>query len=301
MGHSDRPNIVAAGLLLLSVVTLARGAGTDLERAQELYQRTEYRSALNILLQLSPKSASIYALIGKIYYMDGQYKNSTSYLERAVAEDPLNSSYYDWLGKAYGRRAEQSRFLTAIAYAQKTRESFEKAAALDEANLEALGDLFEYYLEAPGIAGGGIDKAENVAARIHRSNEVEGHYVLARIAEKRRDAPTAEREYRSAMQLASGDIGRVIDLASFLSRQGRYQESEKLFDVAGQMAPDSPKLTFARAECYVRTRRKLPEARALIQRYIGSRHTPDDPSRSDVEGLLRASRKADVSAPGGSF
>ena len=116
--------------------------------------------------------------------MDGQYKSSTTYLEKAVAEDSLNSSYYDWLGKAYGRRAEQSCLLTALAYARKTRESFEKAVVLDAGNLEALGDLFEYYLEAPGIAGGGMDKAEDVAARIRRQNEVEGHYVLARIAEK---------------------------------------------------------------------------------------------------------------------
>jgi tetratricopeptide (TPR) repeat protein len=298
MGHGNRPNIIVAVLLLLSVVTLSRGASTDLERAEELYQRTEYRSALNILLPLSPKSAAVYALIGKTYYMDEQYKNSTTYLEKAVAEDSLNSSYYDWLGKAYGRRAEQSCFLTALAYARKTRESFEKAVVLEEANLEALGDLFEYYLEAPGIVGGGIDKAEDVAARIRRLNQVEGHYVLARIAEKRRDAPRAEREYRTAMQLAPGDIGRVIDLASFLSRQGRYQESEKLFDLAGQTAPNSPKLMFARAASYVQTGRNLPEATALIQQYIESRHTPDDPSRSEVEGLLKASRKRDVSARG---
>jgi len=301
MGHGDRSNIVAAGLLLLSVVTLSRGASTDLERAEELYQRTDYRSALNILLPLSPKSAAVYALIGKTYYMDEQYKNSTTYLEKAVTEDPLNSSYYDWLGKAYGRRAEHSCFLTALADARKTRESFEKATILDEANLEALGDLFEYYLEAPGVVGGGIDKAENIAARIRRLNQVEGHYVLARIAEKRGDAPMAERQYRTAMQLAPGDIGRVIDLASFLSRRCRYQDSEELFAVAGQMAPDSPKLMFARAASYVQTGRKLPEARALIQRYIESRHTPDDPSRSEVEGLLKASRDRDVSAPGASF
>ncbi len=287
MGHGYRPNIAATGLLLLSVAAPSRGAGTGLERAEELYQRTEYRSALSILLPLSPKSAAVYALIGKTYYMDGQYKSSTTYLERAVTEDSLNSSYYDWLGKAYGRRAEQSCFLTALAYAQKTREFFEKAAVLDEANQEALGDLFEYYLEAPGIVGGGIDKAEKVAERIRRLNQVEGHYVLARIAEKRRDAPTAEREYRTAMQLAPGDIGRVIDLASFLSTQGRYQESEELFNLAGQMAPNSPKLLFARAASYVRTGRKLPEARALIQRYIATQRTPDDPSRSEVDQLLR--------------
>src|SRR5271165_1713877 len=298
MGPGNRPNIGVTVLLLLSVVTPSRGASTDLGRAEELYQRTEYRSALDILLPLSPKSAAVYALIGKTYYLDGQYKNSTTYSDKAVAEDSLNSSYYDWLGKAFGRRAEQSSFLTALAYARKTRESFEKAVVLDEANLEALGDLFEYYLEAPGMVGGGIDKAENVAARIRRQNEAEGHYVLARIAEKRKDAPTAEREYRTAMQLAPADIGRVIDLAAFLSKQGRYQESEELFDLAGHLAPDSPKLLFARAASYVQTGRKLPEARALIQRYIGSRHTPDDPSRSEVEGLLRAPQKHDVSVPG---
>jgi hypothetical protein len=44
-----------------------------------------------------------------------------------------------------------------------------------EVNLEALADLFEYYLEAPGMVGGGIDKAESAAARIRRLNEVQGH------------------------------------------------------------------------------------------------------------------------------
>ena len=103
-----------AVLLLLSVVTLSRGASTDLERAEELYRRTGYRSALDILLPLSPKSAATNALIGKTYYMNEQYKNVTTYLEKAVAKDPFNSSYYDWLGKAFGRRAEQASFLTAL-------------------------------------------------------------------------------------------------------------------------------------------------------------------------------------------
>jgi len=71
-----------------------------------------------------------------------------------------------------------------------------------------------------------MDKAENVAARIRRQNEVEGHHVLARIAENGRDVEIAEREYRTAMQLAPRDSGRVIDLAAFLATQGHYQGSE---------------------------------------------------------------------------
>ena len=35
---------------------------------------------------------------------------------------------------------------------------FERAVALDPANREAVGDLFDYYLGAPGFLGGGANK-----------------------------------------------------------------------------------------------------------------------------------------------
>jgi tetratricopeptide (TPR) repeat protein len=279
-----------AALLLLSIVAVSRGAGTDLQMAEEQYQRTNYAATLSILLSISPKDAPADALIGKAYYMDGEYRNATIYFEKAIAEDPLNSSYYDWLGKAYGRRAEQASFLKALPYANKTRESFEKAAALDPANLEALSDLFEYYLEAPGIVGGGIEKAKGVASQIGRFDEAEHHYALARLAERRNDAPVAEQEYRAAMQSAPASIGRVIDLANFLARQRRYRESDELFDLAARIAPDSPKLMFARASAYVRSGRNLPQAKELLRQYAGSRLTPDDPPRSDVAKLIAMSR-----------
>jgi hypothetical protein len=34
---------------------------------------------------------------------------------------------------------------------------------LNPRNMDALSDLFEYYLEAPGFMGGGLDKAAGVA------------------------------------------------------------------------------------------------------------------------------------------
>ena len=281
---------VPAVVLALSVAAVVRAASTDLERAEEAYQRTDYRAVLGTLLPASPKNGAAYALIGKAYYMDGQYRNSVSSLEKAVTEDPLNSSYYDWLGKAYGRRAEESSFLTALPYANKTRDAFEKAVTLDPSNLEALCDLFEYYLQAPGIVGGGVDKAEGVAARIGRVNEAEYHYARARIAEERKKIPVVEEELRKAMQLAPRDIGRLIDLARFLAEHRRYEESEEIFRRAAQIEPDSPKLMFARAAAYIQSGRNLKDARMLLRQYAGSRITPDDPPRSEVARLLKTSR-----------
>jgi tetratricopeptide (TPR) repeat protein len=280
-------------LLLASATVWAAssGASTEFGRAEELYQRADYRAALSMLLAVPAKTAAGYALIGKAYYMDGEFRNATNYLEKAVAQDSLNSDYYDWLGKAYGRRAEEASLLAAFSYAKRTRHSFEKAAALDPKNLEALGDLFEYYLQAPAIVGGGVEKAESVALSIGRLDQPEYHYALARLAEKRQDLPKMEKELRTAMKLAPGEIGRIIDLARFLYKQGCYEESEELFRRADQIAPASPKLVFARAAAYIDTGRNLGQAKALLHRYAELPITPDDPPRSESARLLgKASR-----------
>ena len=51
----------------------------------------------------------------------------------------------------------------APGHASKAHRYFEKAVELDPKNLEAMNDLFEYYLEAPGFLGGGFDKAQALA------------------------------------------------------------------------------------------------------------------------------------------
>jgi len=177
----------------------------------------------------------------------------------------------------------------------KTRESFEHAVALDSRNLEALGDLFEYYLQAPAVVGGGIDKAERIAGRISELSEPEAHYVRARIAEKRTRLAEAESEYRKARELAPDQVGRLLDLATFLSKQGRVRESDDLFEMAGQAAPQSPKVMFARASAYVHARRDLPAAERLIQQSAQLPHTPEDPTRMDLARLVRRVRELDPS------
>jgi len=282
-------------VLLLSVLPALAGGNAELQRAEEQYQRTDYAAVLKTLLVYSPKTAAVDALIGKSYYMDGQFKKSAAYFEAAVAENPSNSTDFDWLGRAYGQRAEQASFLTALPLAVKTRESFERAVALDSRNLEALGDLFEYYLQAPAVVGGGIEKAERIAGRISELSDPEAHYVRARIAEKRNRMAEAESEYRRASQLAPDQVGRILDLATFLSNQGRVRESDDLFEMAGHAAPESPKVMFARASAYVHGKRNLMAAERLIQQSAQLPHTPEDPSQMDVARLSRRMRELDPS------
>jgi len=268
-------------------VSVALAANTDLERAERLYNRTNYEESLKVLEASSQKDGRAYRLMGQNYFMLGDYKKATEALSKAVELDPTSAESYHWLGKAYGRRAETSSPFTAPGYASRARKAFEKAVELDSKNVEAINDLFEFYLQAPGFLGGGLDKAAALAKRIAELDPVEGHYAQARLAEQQKQFGTAEEQLRRAVELAPQQIGRVIDLAKFLSQQGRIQESEQAFQLAEKINPNSPKLLFGRAETYIRDKRNLAEARALLKRYLQAELTPDDPPRSEAERLLR--------------
>jgi Flp pilus assembly protein TadD len=273
--------------ILMLAALVALGSPAQLEQADKYYERTDYDAVLKLLLPLENKDGATLLLIGKSYYMKSDFKKASEWLEKAVGASPTNSQYWDWLGKAYGRRAETSSFLTAPHYAGKTRDAFEKAVDLDPKNVEALDDLFEYYLSAPGFLGGGFDKAAALAQRIKEVNPAEYHYVQAKLAEKRKEYGIAERQLRLAAELAPKQVGRLIDLAKFFAKEGRVKESDETFQEAEKIAPNSPKLMFARAETYIETNRNLDEARTLLERYLASNLTPDDPPREDAERLLR--------------
>ncbi|MDX2149477.1 MAG: tetratricopeptide repeat protein [Bryobacteraceae bacterium] len=276
-------------LILGVALIVSTATAAALDDARSAYQRSNYAEAARILTAAGPKTAAEFALLGQSYFMSGDFKRASESLEKATAMEPASSVYHHWLGRAYGRRAETSSPFTAPGLATKARRSFERAVELDDRNAEAVNDLFEYYLEAPGFLGGGVDKAVALSAKIRQIDTVEYHYALAKIAEHRKDYQKAEEQLRMAAQLAPRQIGRVLDLAKFLAKRGKIQESEAAFAQAEKIAPDNPKLLIERARTYIRSKRNLEEARALLQRYLNAKLTPDLPSREEAQKLLKES------------
>src|SRR5262249_27510490 len=101
----------------------------------------------------------------------------------------------------------------------------------------------------------------------------------------KQDGP-AEQALRRAVELEPKSPGRLIDLAKFLAQHGRQSESDALFAQAAKLGPDSPEWLFARAEVYIQQKRNLDDARRLVQRYMTSSLTPDNPSREEARKLL---------------
>ena len=249
-------NEVKGNLLIFATAGLLAAGSPELERARSLYNLTAFDQSLRILEAIPAKNAAVYDLMGRDYYMQGDYKRSTAALEKALAAEPGDAFHALWLGRAYGRRAEGASLFTAPGYATKARQYLERAVELDPRNLEGLSDLFDYYLQAPGFLGGGEEKAQRTAAAIAKISPAEGYLTKAKLAEKRNEYSTAEAHLRSAVEAAPQQIGKLIELARFLVKQGRVQEADQSLARAEKIAPGSPRLMLAKADLYIKTGHK---------------------------------------------
>jgi tetratricopeptide (TPR) repeat protein len=185
---------------------------------------------------------------------------------------------------------EFEQALTAPGLASRCRKYFETAAQMNILDKEATGDLFDYYMGAPGFLGGGMNKAQELARKVSATDPAEGQHLLAVLSEKSKEYDAAEQHLRQAIQLAPKQAARVMELARFLAKRGRATESDALFDQAERMAPENHSILFYRAETYVETNRNLGDARVLLENYLRTNLTPDDPPRRRAQELLSKTR-----------
>ena len=267
-----------------------QAASPEYQRASDLYGHTQYQQATAVLEKVAKPDADMLLLLGRAYFGAGDYSRATEVLEKAVEkapESPQSSAAYAWLGRAWGRRAETSALWNQPRYAARSREAFEKSLQLDPNNRDALDDLSEFYLQAPGWLGGGIDKAEALAKRIASLDPAWGQIAYARIKEEQKDFVAAESHLRQAIQMAPRQVGKLLNLATFLAKRGRSNESDAEFAEAAKLAPNDPQVLFARAHVLVEQKRNPDEARQLLTQYLAANLTPDYPPRSEAQKLLQ--------------
>src|SRR5215475_11236327 len=156
-------------------------------------------ASLRAQLEKTPSDAASHNYLCRAYLALRDWDQAISACGRAVSLEPGNSDYHLWLGRAYGEKADRSNVFSATSLAGKVRKQFETAVELNPGNVAARVDLAEFYTNAPGFLGGADDKVRAQASALFAISPAEAHHVLGRLAEKRRDAAIAEKEYRAAI------------------------------------------------------------------------------------------------------
>lgn len=218
----------------------------------------------------APNDAAAQNLLCRAYFSLGQWDRGISACEKAVELAPDNSQFHLWLGRIYGEKADKSGFMTAAGLARHVRDEFEEAVHLNPKSVDARSDLAEFYLEAPGIVGGGRDKAQAQADSLAGLDPARAHWVNARIAEKKKDFEVAEREYRAAIDASHGSASAWLNLGLYYRHRERWDDMEQAL-MHVRLAPlDRPDALVDAAEILLHSQRNTAEAVHLLQAYLNS-------------------------------
>jgi tetratricopeptide (TPR) repeat protein len=232
-------------------------------------------TSLHNVLAAQPGDAEAHQLLCRVYYAQNMADNAIRECELAVSSAPSSSDNQMWLGRAYGFKASHANPIAALNLAVKVRNAFEHAVQLDPENIHAMSDLGEFYVAAPSIIGGGLDKAHALAARMQPHFPSQAHRLLALIAEKKKDTITAEAEFSNAVA-AGKTPDAYIDLGHFYQRHNR---PDKMLDaLQSAIAADHRKgPALVDAASILTDAHRSPElAESLLRTYLSSSAKTDD-------------------------
>jgi tetratricopeptide (TPR) repeat protein len=135
-------------------------------------------------------------------------KDALERFQRAAELSPADADVQYWLGSASFDRIDDVGMLSQMSLASQGRKAFEKAIALDAGHVAARVGLAQFYLDAPGIAGGSVAKAKDqgnaLLALPGKRGEFQGRMTLGAIAVHEQDWPEMSRQLTAA-ETAAGD------------------------------------------------------------------------------------------------
>jgi tetratricopeptide (TPR) repeat protein len=272
-------------LLLFLALPAPPSSGENLQDAIRLYEKGKFAQATESFQKLSvsnPANPEIWVWLSKSRLKIRDWDRAVQAMEKAVQLHPENAEYRLLLGRACGSRASHSSFLTAMSWARRVVREFEAARNLAPENIDVRFDLLEYYLNAPGIVGGGKDKAYAEAEVITKLNPRMGHVARATIHIKNKKWDVAQKELTQAVTENPESASANKDLAGFLFDRQDFEGALKYAQKAILLDGNSKRSKLIAAGAKIRLHSDLEAAGETLRDFLAGSLGDGDPGFQEV-------------------
>jgi tetratricopeptide (TPR) repeat protein len=261
-------------------------------------------------------------LLSQIRNAFGDRESPLPLAERAVALDSGVAKYHRQVAEGLGVMAQHAGLWQQLMLARRFHKEIEIALMLDPRDIQALRDLMEFYLLAPGIAGGDERKAAATAERIGTVDPVEGYLAQARLAEFHKqpgkmeeflkkaaesqpsrykaqielaqfylspdhfNAAGAERQARASEMLDPSRVPAYTVLAEVYAERGNWSELDSTLAAAEREVPDDLTPHYRAAERLAGAGRDLPRAERYLRTYLAQEPEGNAPTRAEAHWKL---------------
>ncbi|MDM4765652.1 tetratricopeptide repeat protein [Pelomonas sp. SE-A7] len=215
MVKNGRSLYVLASLSLALGTAQAQFKDPQLQAAADMGRPLELEKLAQSRLAAKADDAEAVVALGRAAMDLGDEKKieqAVGRLEQCVGRQPPVALCHYMLGTLSGVQAMNASVFKMPGLAGKSRDNLKKAVELDPQLYEARESLLQYYLMAPGIVGGGADKAQALVADTDKFNPQYGRMLRARQAVQDKQWAVVERE------LGAVQVGQDKDLRTNLRR-----------------------------------------------------------------------------------
>lgn len=212
--------------LTFSALALLASAAIDTAAytaAVELYTQRkpqEAQKAFEALAAADAANPDIQFYLGRLALQRDDHEKAVAYLEKAIALAPTDARYHHRLGDAYGRSAQKAGMFSKMGLAGKCRTAYEKAVELAPKSIDARLALLGFYQQAPGIVGGGMDKALLQAQAIKQLDPARGRMAIAGVYVIEKKYAQAFAEFDEALKEKPGDYAALFQAGRLAAISG---------------------------------------------------------------------------------
>lgn len=219
----------------------------------------------------------------------GQWGDAAKAFERATRAYPGSAVSHYWLGRTYAIEVVQASILRQPGLARRTKAHLEKAVALDPAFIDGRFALMQYYLRAPGIAGGSVEKARAQVAEIRRRNAYRGGQSAATVARRQKDHAAAIAEYERLIAQYPDSAAPYSSLASTYGDRKQWDDAFRTIDRFLAAQPREVLAQYAIGRVAAESGQQLERGEQALRRYIAEASPgPGEPSVATAHMRLGA-------------
>jgi tetratricopeptide (TPR) repeat protein len=265
-------------------------------------------------VQANPNDPESAYLLSRVKQAFGDLEGALQAAEKAVALDGNNAEYHANLADIVGEMAGTAGMFKGLSLAHRFKKEAEAAIAIDPKNIDAREGLVDFYLDAPGIAGGDKQKAREIAEEIVKLDATRGCLMRARIAQSEKNLAKQEaafldavnanpKHYSAHVRLAefylsdkvnkpdlaekaadeavnadAGRAGAYAALAQIYASQGRLAELDALLAQAEKNVPDDLGAEYRAGRTFLLAGKELARAESYFRNYLGQEPEANEPN-----------------------
>ena len=277
-GLGSRAAVAVAAVLLVPNVVASQRADSTGVRLFEAGKFKEAKTVFEPALESNARDAAAAFYLGRIAIEERKHDRAAEYFETATRLEPKSSTYFLWLGRAYGRAAQEANVLRQPGLAKKTKSAWERAIELDPDNLDARADLIQYYVQAPGFLGGSTAKAHEQAEEIRKRNALRGYLEIGGLYEREKKLADAEKAYLAAAKEKSDRRVGEYRLGVFYQNTGAFEKAFELFESMIAANPTEFGALFQIGKTGAMSGQRLDRSAEALEAYLQTTPGRNDPS-----------------------